>query len=254
MSFSNFCKQIKTYISKHSSDILTGLGIAGSIVSIGLAVGATPKAIKKIETEKETKEVESLTIVDTVKSCWKYYIPATLTEIASIACLISARKISAKRETALAAAYSLSETALRTYKEKVVETLGEKKEEKIRNEIAKDQVEETPKSSSTVIIASKGSTLCFDSISKRYFKSDIEKIRKSINWINVQLRSEMYISLNDFYEEIGLEPIKIGDDLGWNIDNGFIDVEFSSALTDDDELCLVLDYNLIPKHGYDKIV
>ena len=33
------------------------------------------------------------------------------------------------------------------------------------------------------------------------------------------MMNDMYISLNDFYYEIGLDPIKIGSDIGWNIDD-----------------------------------
>lgn len=44
------------------------------------------------------------------------------------------------------------------------------------------------------------------------------------------MMNDMYISLNDFYYEIGLDPIKIGSDIGWNIDDGYIDLRFSSQL------------------------
>jgi len=246
--------RVAAYITKHSSDFLLGFGIAGSIISCGLAIGMTPKAMKKISNAKERLKKDKLSIFETIKECWKYYVPSLLTETAAITCLISSRKISAKREAALAAAYSLSETALKTYKEKVVETIGERKEEQIRSEIAKDEIQKAQLNGNTVIITSKGDTLCLDTISQRYFKSDIEKIRRAVNELNRRLRSDIYVSLNDFYSEINLDPIPIGNDLGWNIDKGYVEIDFSAALTEDETPCLVLEYSVAPKNDYDKII
>ena len=60
----------------------------------------------------------------------------------------------------------------------------------------------------------------------------------------------MYVSLNDFYYEIGLPSIKLGDDIGWNIDNGYIDLHFSSQLAEDGRPCLVIDYLYGPRYDY----
>ena len=46
---------------------------------------------------------------------------------------------------------------------------------------------------------------------------------------------------------IGLKPTKIGDDIGFNIDNGLLDVNFSSQLTEEGRPCLVLNYNVYPR-------
>ena len=61
---------------------------------------------------------------------------------------------------------------------------------------------------------------------------------------------EMYISLNEFYWEIGLDSTEIGDELGWNIDNGLIELTFSSQLSRDGVPCLVVNYRIAPKYGY----
>jgi hypothetical protein len=66
------------------------------------------------------------------------------------------------------------------------------------------------------------------------------------------MRDEMYISLNEFYYEIGLNPISIGDDIGWNIDRGYIELNFSSQLTDDGNPCLVIDYQVAPRYEYNR--
>ncbi|MFR8351429.1 MAG: DUF6353 family protein [Blautia obeum] len=45
----------------------------------------------------------------------------------------------------------------------------------MKDAVAKDKVEKNPVVTREVIITEKGNTLCYDAISGRYFKSDIEK-------------------------------------------------------------------------------
>ena len=249
---SSISKGIRSVITKHSPEVLTGIGIAGMITTTIMAVRATPKALILIEERKEEIDVDKLTPIELIKTTWTCYIPAAITGGLSVICLIGANSVNARRNAALATANTLSESALKEYQEKVIETIGEKKEQTVRDAIAKDRIDKNPVSSREVIITEKGNTLCYDSISGRYFKSDIDKIKKAENELNRRMRDEMYISLNEFYYEIGLNPIGIGDDLGWNIDRGYIELNFSSQLTDDGTPCLVIDYQVAPRYEYDR--
>lgn len=243
----------KNKVVEYSPEILTGIGLAGMISTTVLAVRATPKALRLIEEAKIESNVSELTTTETVKATWKCYIPAVVTGTVSMACIIGARSIDSRRGAALTAAYTLSEAALKEYKSKVVEVIGEKKEQSIRDEIAKDRINRNPVSKTEVFITEKGDTLCFDVLSGRYFKSDIDKIRKIINDLNYRLNYEMYISLNDFYDELGLSQVKLGNELGWNVDAGLINVSFSSQLNEEDKPCLVIDYNVAPRYNYKEL-
>lgn len=236
---------------KHSPELLTGIGIAGMVTTVVLAVRATPKALRLIDEKKADIPEENIPQIEAVKAAWKVYVPAVLTGILSTICLIGANSVNQRRNAAIAAAYSLSESALKEYREKVVETIGERKEQAIRDDIAKDKIIENPVRE--VIVSDRGSTLCYDSLSGRYFKSDIEKLRRIVNDLNRRMRDEMFISLNDFYcavDNPDLGPTKLGDSLGWNIDKGYIDLNFSSQLTTDGTPCLVLDYTVVPEYEY----
>lgn len=236
---------------KHSPELLTGIGIAGMVTTVVLAVRATPKALRLIDEKKADIPEENIPRIEAVKAAWKVYVPAVLTGILSTICLIGANSVNQRRNAAIAAAYSLSESALKEYREKVVETIGERKEQAIRDDIAKDRIIENPVRE--VIVSDRGSTLCYDSLSGRYFKSDIEKLRRIVNDLNRRMRDEMFISLNDFYcavDNPDLGPTKLGDRLGWNIDKGYIDLNFSSQLTTDGTPCLVLDYTVVPEYEY----
>lgn len=251
-NITNIIKGIKASISRHSPEILTGIGIAGMVTTTILAVKATPKAIKLIEAEKQAKRVDALSPVDTVKTVWKCYIPAAMTGVSSIACLIGSNAINAKRNAALTTVYTLSEMARNEYKEKVIETIGEKKERTIKERVDAERIKKDPVSKKEVIITEKGTTLCYDHVFGRYFKSDIDLINRAMNKINREIVINMYASLNDFYAELGLSPVEMGYDLGWNIDDGTIEIEPSSQLADDGTPCLVIDYSVSPKYNYSR--
>lgn len=244
-------KSVERVLTKYSPGILTGIGITGMIGATFMAVKATPKALYLIETKKEEAEVEELTSVETIKTCWKCYIPAALTTVLSAVCLIGASTVSAKRNAALATAYSISEAALREYQEKVVEVIGEKKEKAVRDAVAKNQIERDPVTKSeVVIIDSNSNTLCYEPLSGRYFKSTIDKIKKAEIKLDRQMIQEMYVSLNDFYWEIGLDGTDLGDKMGWNLSKGYMDLSFSSQLADDGTPCAVIVYGIPPVYDY----
>lgn len=247
-------KDIQLAVSRHGPEILTGLGIAGMITTTILAVRATPKALDLIEEKKEELDIqprEKLPVSETVKATWKCYIPAAITGVSSVACLIGASSVNVRRNAALTAAYNLSATALSEYKEKVIETVGEKKEQAIRDKIAEERINKDPVKQSTIIVSGNGSTRCFDTITKQRFTSDIETIRRIVNDLNQRMiNGEDYISLNEFYYELGLDSVSIGDELGWNVATGKIDLDFSAQLDTDGVPCIVIDYMVAPKRGF----
>lgn len=267
-------KNLGGIISKNSPTILTGLAVGGLVTTVILAVKATPTVFSLIDDEVYSRYEESntdetfaewlgvsksytwedrkniLTKKEIVKLTWRYYIPAAAVGTATIICIVGANSINLRRNAAIGAVYSLTEAAFKEYKDKVTETLGKGKEQKVRDEIAKDRITNNPPNNSEIIFTGKGDVLCYDSISGRYFKSDIEKIRKAKNDLNEELLHDMFVSLNDAYYALGLPNTSLGDEMGWNIDKGQIEFSFSSQLTENGEPCLVLDYVIEPKFKY----
>lgn len=249
-SVAKIAQSVRVTLAKRSPEILTGIGIAGMITTTVLAVKATPKALILLEEEKKEKGVDKLKFKNTVKTAWRCYVPATVTGVMSVACLVGASSVNVRRNAALATAYSISETALKEYRAKVVETIGERKEQAVRDAIAKDKIEQNPVSTREIIITDKGDTLCYDTISGRYFKSGKDKLERIVNELNRRMLNEGYISLNEFYSEIGLPLITVGDELGWRTDRGFVELYFSAQLTPDNEPCMVVGFDVAPKRDY----
>lgn len=247
-------KTLKTTMAKHSPEILTGIGIAGMVTTTILAVKVTPKAIdilREIKEEHKEDTDKKAMSKEVVTRVFPVYIPAAVTCVVSVACLVGASSVNARRNAALAAAYTLSDTALREYKEKVVETIGEKKERTIREEISKDRVKNDPVDTTKIIVTEKGNTRFYDAMTKRRFTSDLDHIRRIENELNRRMRDEYCISLNEFYIEVGLDTVPVGDILGWNIDRGYIEIQPDTMLDDDGVPCIIIDYLTRPSYDFE---
>lgn len=262
-------KKIQKVLTRKSPEILTGIGIAGVITTTVLAVKVTPKALQLIDEAERKKAVAwnnenpdydngadriKLTKTETVKAAWKPYIPAVVTGVCSVACIIGANSVHLRRNAALATAYQLSTTAFNEYKEKVVETIGEKKEKVVRQNIAKDKVEKNPVSKTEVFVTGNGTSLFYDPLSGRYFESDMNKVEKAVNNLNWSMNNgnEPYISLTQLYDELGLSHTGVSDEIGWKVEDGNIELAVSAQVSDDGRPCLVMDFLRAPEYGYDR--
>ena len=207
--------------------------------------------MKDKKEELDYSEDEKLPVVETVKATWKCYVPAVVTGATSVVCLVGASSVNLRRNAALTAAYNLSTTALAEYKEKVVETVGEKKERTIRDKVAEERINKNPVNQSAIVVTGKGNTRCFDTITKRRFTSDIEAMNRIVNELNKRMiNGDDYVSLNEFYYEIGLDSCLVGDELGWNVRDNLIELDFSAQLDTDGIPCIVVDYLYPPTRGF----
>lgn len=251
MNVKDVARSVLGVVQKNSPYILTGLGVAGLVTTAAMTGHATVKAVRMVDEANSVRsELDQASLKEKFLLTWKLYLPPAIMGATSIACIIGAQSVSAKRNAALASLYSLTETTLKEYQDKVVEQIGANKEQKIREEVAQEKLDKNPVTKNEVIITGKGEQLCYDVISGRYFKSDIETLRRVQNDFNHELIGSMWVPLNDLYYVIGLPPIKIGDDIGWTVDQ-LIEFKFDVKLADDNTPCLVLDYNAEPRYRCD---
>lgn len=247
-------KNLGGVLSKNSPHILTGLGCAGLISTSILTSKATIKAIYILDQDKayrvKNHEPEKQSGQEIIKLTWKVFIPAGVVGATSIACIIGANTVNTKRNAALAALYSLSETAFRDYKSKVVEEIGKAKETKIKDAVAHDTIAQNPLGDRTIIVTGNGKVKCYDKLCDRYFESSYEFIRQRVNDLNYRLRTEMWLDLNEFYYAIGLPDSKLGRQVGFDIDRGQIEVEYSTQLDEQGVPCLVIDAKVYPNPDY----
>lgn len=236
---------------ENSPTILTFLGASGVFTTAGMAIGATPPAMNLIAQEKDARKEEALkaghglmprpiTKWDMVKITWRCYVPTAAVALVSVGCIVGANSINLRRNAALASLYSVTREAFEKYQEKVIEEYGKNKEEKVRESLAQDQLNTHP--IRDVFRTGRGDVLFFDPWSARYFMSDPEWVRRCINDFNHRLNADSERSLNCFYDDLGLEHVRAGDDIGWVSDKGLMEIPFITKLTPEDRPCIILNY------------
>lgn len=252
---------VETFTKKNSPTILTGLSVVGLISTAVSAFKAGPKAerilkiskeemseIKKQKLYKEDEKAAKRQVaLETVKQITPVVLPPIIMGSATTACILGSHSISSRRIAAISAAYSISEKSVKELNNKMTEVLGEKKTRSIKDAISKEKVGKAPEENSNqIIVTGDGNVLCKDLYSGRYFYSNAEKIGQAVNRLSYRIIHEMYISLNEFYEEIGIPSIPLGEDLGWNMDDtseGQLPITYTAVLTDDGRPCLAIEYD-----------
>lgn len=250
-------KSFGDILRNNSTTILTGMAVVGTISSVVMAVKATPKAMLLMMKDKEERRDKLVdpddlktTPIDYIRVCWKVYLPSTLMMFLSVGCTISAQTINLKRNAAMAALYSTVAAKFQEYKDKTVEVIGENKEQKIHDEIAKDYVEAHPFNDCIMIKTGYGEYPCIDTMSGQPFASSIEHVRKVVNDCRETVLKCGYITLNEFYYSLGLRAVKFGDEMGWNSEHP-MDVIFSTQQTENGDPCLVIDYTVGPRYDFE---
>lgn len=243
MTLPELLTKLTKTVKSNSPEILTALGVSGVITTAYLAGKASFKAAGIIASDESVggvSDVRKENFKRRFHLVWREYIPAGISGVATVACVVGASKANIKRTTAAVTAYSLTERAFSEYKEKVVEQIGKGKEQKIRDEIAQDKV--LAKVPGSQIVVGPGYVLCCELFTHRYFRSEMETLRKAENMINGKIVNEMYVTLDEFYELIGLSSTSNSNRIGWD-SNKLMKLEFSTVLSENGEPCLAFDYN-----------
>ena len=247
MEFNALLTTVTKIAKTHSPEILMALGISSMVSTVYLTGKASFEAARLIDLEEEEEgpsQNRRKRIQERTKLVWKLYIPAAASGAVSVACAIGSFKASGNKTAAAVAAYSLTEKAFSEYKEHVVEELGKGKSQKIVDQIAQDRVLANPEPSKEVVIMPSGHILCCEMFTGRYFRSDMESLRKAENEINAKINHERYVTLDEFYELVGLKGTTNSASLGWDSDR-LMALDFSTVISIDGEPCLAFDYNYV---------
>ena len=200
---------VQTFIKRNASTILTCIGVAGVVATAVMAVKETPKALTLLEDAKENKG-EELTKWEKVRIAGPVYIPSVITGAATIACIFGSNVISKHQQAVLLSAYALLDNSYKEYKKKTDELYGEEAETHIRKEIAKDKYTGDEK------ILDDNKEQFFDFYSGRYFESTKEAVMRAQYETNRALFTNYAVSLNEYYDFLGLEERPEYDLVGWS--------------------------------------
>jgi hypothetical protein len=241
-------KKAERLAMANSPSILTALGVSGTITTAYLTAKAaydSAYVMVNIRENRDRPKERKAQIREYFAETWELYIPPVLAGSVTIACIVSANRVGNRRAAAITAAYSLSEKAFTEYRDKVVETFGETKEQKVRDQLAQDKVTNNPPKQMEIAFTG-GQVLFLEAFTGRYFISDMEKIRKAQNEVNSIMLKHDYATLSDLYHLIGLANTTFSSGIGWQSDK-LLDLYFSTAMSPDDRPCIVIEYNYTTK-------
>lgn len=224
---------------------LTLLGMLG----VGGTAYAAVKCSKKAENETETKKKLLA------------YAPAIMIGGASCAAIAGSHYISRKEIAALTATCTYLAANRNKIVEKVKNVLGEEKAKEFEKDIAKE--EKAHNNRQTIEETGYGDTLFLDLYLGRKFRSSIGHVEDAIKKLNWAFHSGNYVSMNDFYAYIGIEPSIAGDRFGWPANDDYYDyslerpIEMDLVKSEDEsgELMYAIDihYGFYPMEYWNEV-
>jgi hypothetical protein len=225
-------------LRNHAPSLLSACGVAGFITAVVMSARAAPRAYEIL---KETEDEKPL---DRFKAVAPIYAPTAGMILLSTACVVASNRAYKQRYTGLLAIYSIGERTMDRWQKAVVDEVGPKRAEKVRERaVAPTKDEPVP----AALLLEEENTVFYDKYSGRYFKGpDIETVRRIINNLNEEIMSGDWVCLNDLYYALGLPPTEFGYDAGWVSYHGLINATFDAHLHDN-RAVIGISFDVKPK-------
>ena len=277
-------------LKKNAPHIMFGTGIVAMVGTVVLSSRATLRVHDLLDEHEETLEaIENARLtrsdyterdakadnialhLKTGGKLVKLYGPAVVLGAVSIGCLTGAHVELNRRNAGLVAAYAAVDKAFTSYRERVVDDLGEQKDREYLYGV--EEVETTKPTKDGKGKKVKSQRVAGASMFARFFDEN------NVNWnvtpeynllflkaqqayFTTRLNSTGHVFLNEVYDALGLERTKEGAIVGWvlghgddYVDFGFMDEDRTAQYVDfmtGREGCLLLDFN-VAGTMYDKI-
>ena len=249
---------------KHSSGILTGISLIGIVGTVFMTVKATNKynKLKEENPDWNTKQILKEEIPEIVG--------VGLCTAASMVGVVGSNAIlTNKLQTAIMAA-QIADNHNKELKDATRKIVSKQKYEEIMN--AKKDIHEVDRQAGDGIYningacpigsmgdigcavrsdSAPGDTQMYDDFSGRYFYSSVNEIRSICTRLTSKLLLDGSVTLNEFYDEVGLPEISCGEDYGWNANTNsvtMIDPEFSTTIHRD-QPCVIVAFMRGPFYG-----
>lgn len=231
--------KLKRVIHDSGPQILVGVGIAGFIGAMILAVRATPKANEALE------ELEDPTTTEKVKVLVPHYAPAIGAAAFATGMILMNNHILTSRAAGMLAMYTFAEEALRKWQDSAEQKVSKKVFEEIRQEATK-----APEDPPYEIGPDQQLIWIWDEWTSKYFTvRSIEDINAAVNRVNAVANQEDFAPLNDFYFHLGMPEVANGGDVGWGTGGHQLSVSLTAQMTESGFQYLSLSFDVWPTAG-----
>ena len=210
----------KMFLKQKSPTILTCVGAAGVVATAVSAAKSTPKALTLIAKAEEEKQAK-LTKWEKFRVSISAYVPAIIMGASTITCIFGANILNKRNQALITSAYAFLDSSYKEYRNKLKDIYGEESHKKIINAMCEDRYEEKKQD----ICLDPNEVLFFDFFSLQFFKSTLDRLQIAEHYINESLKTRGYVTLAEFYEELGISSTDMDCALGWSRGLGYDKVE-----------------------------
>lgn len=214
---------------KHLPTILMAFGTATFVKTVVSAVEHQENVKDAIHEAEYNQEGEKLSTAQTAKVVVKEQREAIGYGILSLACFYGAHGINSKRIVALASAYSMKDAMLDNYISATKKIVGENKAEKIQLEANENDLRKAIHSGIPIVNARYGQDLFFIPATGTLFRADMELVKQVFEQATQYMLDNDWVSFNYILDNLGLMGIKVGDYLGWDIEDIYKKSAFNAA-------------------------
>lgn len=243
-----FWKIAGKFLSKHSTKILAGVAIVAEAAGLYFAAKEGPKAKELLD-----QLPDDASAWDKVKTVTPVYLPAIGMFILSSGAIIGGCAVGEVRLAAMTNIAMLSQQALDRAEQKLLDVTKTEDTEKsseaqVAHQQACQEVITGPADySGDVEITKYGRDIFYDPLCHRKFTSSIKHIEEAVIKVNTEITGglDMWASVNEWYDALGIEHAKLGGLVGWHIDRK-LSIAFNPHKTEDGEIITDIVYYNLP--------
>lgn len=233
-------KPILKFVKNNIPVICTAAAAAGTLVTGVLAARGHELALSRTHGFEQPTLRETAKIV---RDNWTCYIPAACFAAVTVAALVTGHQVLARRLAGTFVLYEMAESSAARWQRAAEDVLHEDSYEAVRDYKDGRQAEKALLYQPFV-----ADDAFVDDYSGRMFRAKLETLRKHVNDVNERLLhgTEAFVSLNDWYNMIGLPTIAMGDWVGWD-DTYLLEVEYSAVIHEDGSPVGVVSFRNPPR-------
>lgn len=244
----------------HSAALYTAVGVSSGLGAIISGIAVTPENTRRLDNERDERArigAPEMTFWEKARMIGPSYIPCVLLFGTSATCFILNTLREERKIATLAGLYSMSEKSFEEYRDKVKDMFGERKESKVRDEVAADHAKNASNRAQMVVMTGHGTYPVLIDKANILMYSSIQRISEVKADIVKELNGCMYMSLEEVLGKLDA-PMRKYDtgeyiinfsEIGWNVEDDF-DFFYTYAGGDNGEPTLVLNWSVPPHEDF----
>lgn len=249
--------KFSSFWNKNYPGFCIGLGIGQLLFATFYGMSSVIDARNAIEEKKEKLGTDELTTKETVKTVAPYFAPVLALSITGTGFILFGNQINLDRGAAAAMMYTMAVSDHKNYVDKVKEIVGEKKEQDIREAVAKEAYDNSVKNGQITVInnGDDGDYWMYDKLTKQVIRSTTQRVTDIKNELNERMLADPIngqVSVYDYCLAMGEKPIEFANEIGWVREKtGLIKLQNWTALkTVNGHHCIVIDHDVMPVNLY----